>query len=292
MRHYIVVGMVTFTASMIIRDALTLAIGADLMRDAVGYWNAGQHILNGQPLYFDQGLPFGSEVYLFAPWFAWVWAPMTLLPREPVMLSWMVLMCFATYWAASPLFREGTLSSIGLGCILAYALAWGALWANVMPLLVGALIHAHGRRQFPVVVGLAASLKVLPVLYLWPYVVERQWNHVAIGVGIMGILWSPALLYGISGYPTGYMPTMSLMQVSGWLWAGVAVTASLLAFALRHSKYRWLTTTAAILAIYPRVHLHYIGLFGVGHARLIPKTVSQASDADRDSSSTSRGTAT
>jgi hypothetical protein len=234
------------------------------MRDAIGYWQAGLHVRAGQALYFDDVQPFGSEVFLFAPWFAWLWAPLTLLPRELVFVSWFLAMSAATVWAVRPFFRRG-MTGIVLGCVLGYALAWGALWANVMPLLVGVLIHAHGRRSFPVWVGLAASLKVLPIGYLWPYVVDRRWREVAVGVGIMIALWAPAVLYGIADYPRGYAPTLSLLQVSGWLWAGVALAAVVLAYFLRHSRYRWLATTGAILAVYPRVHLHYIGLFGIGH---------------------------
>ena len=37
------------------------------------------------------------------------------------------------------------------------------------------------------------------------------------------------------------------------------------AYVCRRSRYRWLATTLKIVAIFPRMHLHYIGLFGVGH---------------------------
>jgi hypothetical protein len=84
-----------------------------------------------------------------------------------------------------------------------------------------------------------------------------------VSVAIAGLLWAPALLYGLGGYPIGYTPTMSLLSVSGWLWVGIALAVTALAVLTRHTRYRWLTTTLAILTLYPRVHLHYIGLLGV-----------------------------
>ena len=117
LRHYALASMVTFASSMIVRDTLTAGLGADLMRDSIGYWNAGEHVRNGAQLYFDSGDPFGPEVYLFAPWFAWLWAPVTLLPKVPVLFSWMVLMLLATYWAVRPFFRQG-LVGVALGCTL------------------------------------------------------------------------------------------------------------------------------------------------------------------------------
>jgi hypothetical protein len=264
-RHYALAGMIAMTCSMIIRDTLTAGLGADLMRDSLGYWNAGEHIRTGAQLYFDAGDPFGSEVFLFAPWFAWLWAPLTLLPKFPVLFGWMVLMLVATYWAVRPFFRQG-LYGVALGCILGYALAWGALWGNVMPLLVGSLIRSAGRRSFPVFVGLAGSLKILPIIYMWPYAAQRRWREVGVALAIAGLLWAPALIYGLSGYPTGFSPTLSLLRVSGALWAGLALAAVLLAILARHSRWRWLTTSLAILALYPRLHMHYFALIGVGNA--------------------------
>jgi hypothetical protein len=263
-RHYLVAGIITFTVSLVLREAIELVSTVGLMRDAIGYWIAGEHVRSGQALYFDEGLPFGSDVFLFAPWFAWAWAPLTLLPRELVFTCWFLAMCAATVWAIRPFFRLGV-TGIALGCLLGYCLARGALWANVMPLLVGVLIHTHGKRSFPVWVGLSASLKVLPILYMWPDLVDHRWRRVSFAVGIMVVLWAPAFFYGIANYPTGFAPTLSLLQISGYLWAGVAALAVLAAFLTRHGRYRWLTTTVAILAIYPRLHLHYIGLIGVGN---------------------------
>lgn len=136
-----------------------------------------------------------------------------------------------------------------------------------MPLLVGVLIHSHGRRSFPVWVGLAPSLKILPILYVWPDVVDFRWRRAAVAIGIFVALWAPALMYGLSNYPTVFTPTMSLLQVSGWLWAAVAAGAVVWAFLARRSRYRWLATTLAILALYPRLHFHYIGLCGIGVSR-------------------------
>ena len=136
-----------------------------------------------------------------------------------------------------------------------------------MPLLVGTLIHSAGRRSFPLFVGLASSLKILPILYMWPYLADRRWREVGVGTAIAVVLWAPALLYGISDYPTGFSPTLSLLQVSWLLWALGAIAAAIVAFHERNGRFRWLTTSIAILALYPRLHMHYFALLGVGYGR-------------------------
>lgn len=265
-RSYIVAAAATLAIAFVIRDAIALASTVGLMRDAIGYWLAGEHIRSGQPLYYDVGQPFGSEVFLFAPWFAWAWALLTFLPRDFVFVCWWLAMLAATVWAVLPLWRSGFTGQLA-ACVIGYGLAWGALWANVMPLLCGVLIYSFGSRRFPIMVGLAASLKILPIAYMWPYLVDRRWREVGVAVAIMVVLWAPAIFYGIADYPTGFSPTYSLLRISGWLWVGVAVAAAAAAIAARHTPYRWMATTLAILAAYPRLHLHYMGLLAVGHGR-------------------------
>lgn len=264
--HRILAGaFIAFGLVMVTQHGLATAV-VGFGRDAIGYYDAGVHIRTDQPLYFDDGAPFGSEVFLFAPWFAWAWVPLSFLPRDLVLAGWVLGMCAATVWAVAPFFRLG-LAGIALGSLLGYTLSQGAFWGNVMPLLVGVLIHSHGRRSFPVWVGLAASLKILPILYVWPDLAARRWRRVAVAIGIAAALWAPALLYGLSDYPTGFTPTMSLLWLSGWVWAGVAALAVIAMIAASRTRYRWLATTLAILALYPRLHFHYIGLLGVGLRR-------------------------
>jgi hypothetical protein len=248
---------------MVARAGIMLATTEGVFRDAIGYWNAGLHIRSGAQLYFDAGPAFGSEVFLFAPWFAWVWAPLTYLPREPVIVSWGVAMGVAAVWAVRPFFRYGLTGAL-LGCVFAYGLAWGALWANVMPLLVGILIRTAGSRHFPIWVGIAASLKILPILYVWPDIRAGHWRRAITAVAIALVLWAPALFYGIGDYPTGYSPTLSLLQLSGWMWLVVALVAGGWMLIERRPRWLWLATAVAIIAAYPRLHLHYIGLLGVG----------------------------
>jgi hypothetical protein len=103
----------------------------------------------------------------------------------------------------------------------------------------------------------------MPILYVWPDIVDRRWRRVGVAIAVAGILWAPALLYGLANYPLGFSPTLSLLQVSGWLWAAVALGAVGLMVINRHTQWRWVTISLAILAIYPRLHLHYVGLLGV-----------------------------
>ena len=67
---------------------------------------------------------------------------------------------------------------------------------NVTTLMVGALVLALRTRAGPIVVGLAASLKVFPLLLVAGYVAERRWRAAAVATAVAGVLWLHVLAFG------------------------------------------------------------------------------------------------
>ncbi len=58
--------------------------------DAGAYYDAATRLVNGEPLYAATG-PEAHETYRYAPWFAYLWIPVTALPRDPVLHVWSLL---------------------------------------------------------------------------------------------------------------------------------------------------------------------------------------------------------
>lgn len=167
--------------------------------DIHSYLNAAQRIRDGAPLYITAADL--SDLYLYAPWFAFAWVPFTFLPSPSVEVGWAVILVLSTVMAALPL--RGSLAGIALALLLGGLLFRTAGWGNVQPLIVAALVYAVPTRAGPWAVGLSASLKPLALLLLAAYAWRREWQAVAIGLGLAGILWLPILLFDPTAYPLG-----------------------------------------------------------------------------------------
>lgn len=167
--------------------------------DVHAYLNAATRLGAGGPLYVSA--PDPSDLYLYAPWFAFAWMPMTALPRLTVEVGWAVMLVAATLAALWPLRR--TVAGVALALLLGGLLYRTAGWGNVQPLMVVALVYALPTRAGPWVAGIAASLKPWAVLAVPVYAWRREWRSVAIVMGVAALLWLPALWFGIGSYPAG-----------------------------------------------------------------------------------------
>src|SRR5207248_1690343 len=70
------------------------------------YWNAAMRLRAGQPLYAP-GLPTDSDLYRYAPWFAYAWVPLTYLPKGAVLVAWMGICLAAAIASVAPLLWRG-----------------------------------------------------------------------------------------------------------------------------------------------------------------------------------------
>ena len=167
--------------------------------DVHSYLNAAQRLLDGAPLYVSTSGQ--SELYLYAPWFAFAWIPFTLLPLLAVEVAWAAVLLASAVAALMP-FRHswaGIVLALLLGGLLYRTVGWG----NVQPLLVAVLVYAVPTRAGPWAIGVTASLKPLTLLLLGVHAWRREWRAVGIGLGVAALLWLPILFFDLGSYPFG-----------------------------------------------------------------------------------------
>ena len=141
----------------------------------------------------------GSEIYRYAPWFAWLAVPWTFLPEWLAGVLWSAVLLGASALALLPLVR---LRAWILVAFFAPILVGISAVGNVQPLIVAALVLGVERRSGPLWIALAASLKIFPILLALVYAGRRQWWAFAATVAITALLWLPAVfLYDLSAYP-------------------------------------------------------------------------------------------
>jgi hypothetical protein len=251
--------------TMLIRVAL---IATDWnFGDVSAYWLAAERLKHGEPLYLGSLNPDSYQVFRYAPWFAWLWVPLTFLPRSLVEVAWATLLGLASIWILAGLLRLRSAAAIGLALILTPWLLSLVQVGNIQPLVVAALAYGMSRRSGPLWVGASAALKVVPGLFALVYVARRQWRQVILAVVWSAILATPFLLYDLSGYETDPGRSVSLYYyVSPLAWLVGAVLSALLALVLawRRSPYIWVAASVAVMLAGPRTHVTYATYLVVG----------------------------
>jgi len=230
------------------------------LSDAAAYWNAALRLREGEPLYPVLANVDASEVYRYAPWFAWLAVPWTLLPVQLAGAVWSVVL----------------LASSGLALVpLAHARAWLAIAffapilvgisavGNAQPLLIASLAWTVDRRSGPFWIGVAGSLKIFPILVALVYLGRGQWGRAAAAVAIMAVLWSPALLYDLRGYATEAGQAALLISVP-MLWAMVVGAAIGLTLRLAPTQFGWLAAGVSVVLASPRLFVYDVTYLMVG----------------------------
>jgi hypothetical protein len=222
------------------------------LSDAAAYWNAALRLREGGELYPVLANVDASEVYRYAPWFAWLAVPFTFLPVQVAGAIWSVLLLGGSALALVPLVRARAWLAVALfGPILVGISAVG----NVHPLLIAPLAWTLERRSGPLWVGVAASLKVFPIIFALVYLGRRQWPAAAIAVGVTGLLWAPALLYDLSGYATEPGQAASLISVPV-LWAVVIGAGIGITLRLAGGRFGWLAAATTLVLALPRLFVY------------------------------------
>ena len=229
--------------------------------DGGAYYDAASRLTHGQTLYPAVD-PEAHEVFRYAPWFAVAWIPLTLLPRELALHAWSLAMLACAAAAVWPLIRRPSWARVALAALIGQTLAETAMFGNAHPLVVALLVWTAGRRSFPGWVGVAASIKVVPLAFALVWVARRQWASAAIAIGVSALLFAPMLLFDLSNYPTDPgTGLLSLYAISPPLWAGVALASLGATFwlAARRSPYAWVAAAVLMFLGPPRVVTSYLG---------------------------------
>ena len=228
--------------------------------DMNAYWDAGVRLREGGALFPPVSDVLASEVYRYSPWFAWLWAPITLLPRPIVDVLWSVVLLAASVAAVLPLARRGAWIAVAFFLPILIGISAGG---NVHALLVAALVWTVERRSGPVWIGVAASLKLFPILFALTYLGRRQWWRAAATLVVAAVLLAPFALYDLTNYVTTAGGAALL-----WDWPvvyAVAVGAAIIAsLALARSRHAWLASAAAVVLALPRSFLYDVTWIMVG----------------------------
>jgi hypothetical protein len=233
------------------------------LSDAAAYWNAGLRLRDAEPLYPLVTNIDASEVYRYAPWLAWLAVPVTTyLPVQLAGALWSAVLLSASVIALVPLARaRAWLAVVFFGPILIGISAVG----NIHPLVIAPLVWTVERRSGPLWVGVAASLKIFPVLFALVYLGRREWVRAGVALGVMGLLWAPALFYDLSGYATEPGQAASLISVP-LVWAvfvGAAIGATL---RLAAGRFGWLAAAVSVVLALPRLFVYDVSYLMVGTA--------------------------
>lgn len=235
--------------------------------DVRAYWEAALRLREGLPLYGGTDDPNSYGVFRYAPWFAWMWVPLTYLPRLAAELLWGGILAASSLAVLVALVRLRTAAAVALALLLLPMFFSLVQVGNVQPLLVAALAFGVSRRSGPVWIAAAASIKATPILYTFIYVARRQWTRVAVTLLATAILLAPLLLADVSGYETDPGASFSLWYyVSPQVWAVAAAASVLLAawLAWRQSEWVWVATAVAVGLCAPRAHVTYATFLVVG----------------------------
>ena len=233
------------------------------LRDMGAYWEAGLRLRAGEPLYPTLADAEASEVYRYAPWFAWVWVPLTFLPRPVVEVVWSVLLLTASAAALEPLVRRRAWLLVAL---MTPILVGISAIGNVHPLIIAGLVHGVERRGGPFAIAAAASLKVVPVVFVLTYLGRRQWRMAAITLVVTALLTAPMLLYDLSAYATDAGAASGLIE--WWPLFVLAVAASAAASIwLAPTPYGWLASATTAVVATPRLFVYDISYLVVALAR-------------------------
>lgn len=246
----------------------TYALSRDAGVDVAAYWGAAERLRSGEPLYIG-GAANASDLYRYAPWFAYAWIPLTYLPREAVTVAWVGLMIAAAVISTVPLIRHGLAGTAAFSLFAPIQLQ-AAVFGNVQPLLVLMLVWGVERRSGPLWIAIGASLKAVPLLLAVVYAGRGEWDRAGVAVAVTIALVAPAFLFDLSAYSTAPGGgQMSLTSVAHQLYLGVAVAAVVLTFvaARARSRYAWLMGGLAMVLGLPRLLDYEIGFLLPGLAR-------------------------
>lgn len=240
--------------------------------DAAAYWNAALRLREGEPLYPLLTNVDASEVYRYAPWFAWVTVPFTFLPVQLAGTLWSLILLMASGVALLPMIRARAWLLVAFfGPILVGISAVG----NVQALMIAPLVWGVERRSGPLWIGVAASLKIFPILFVAVYLGRRQWARAALAVGVAAALWAPALLYDLRSYATDAGQAASLSAVPV-LWALVVTAGFAVTVRLARGRFGWLAAATTVVVSLPRLFVYdatYL-VVGVPASRVTSRTAS------------------
>jgi hypothetical protein len=227
--------------------------------DASAYWTAAMRLLEHQELYPVVSNVEASSVYRYSPWFAWATVPFTYLPVQVAGAIWSAILVAASFLAVLPLARRGAWIQVGFFFPILIGIS---AYGNVHALLIAVLVWTVERRSGPLWIGVAASLKIFPILFALTYLGRGEWLKAAVAVVVTGLLWAPALLFDLTGYVTSPGEAGLFGTTAVYLAVGALTVAGALAFA--RTRFAWLASALSVVLVGPRLFIYDVTYFLVG----------------------------
>jgi Glycosyltransferase family 87 len=242
--------------------------------DFEAYWSAAMRLRAGADLYPSFSDINHVEVYRYSPWFAWLWVPLTYLPREVALVVWEGVLFAASGFILVRLIR------LRAWLVLAFfgpLLLDSVMGANAQAVLVALLLWGVERRSGPIWIAVAVSLKAFPLAFALTYAGRRQWWRLLATVAMTAVLTAPFLFYELRYYTTDPGSSVLLWGTPlYWLLAGASVVA---AIALARSRYGWLSAAAAVVLTLPRTWFYDLTFLLVGLSSIRPSGSPACTDA-------------
>lgn len=250
--------------------------------DIGAYWNAALRLREGSALYPPVADVNASEVYRYAPWFAYAWVPLTYLPRWLVDALWSIALVAASVAVVLPALALRSRAAFAFTFLIGSFLVLIASRGNVQPLMVAALAFGVERRSGPLWIALCASLKATPIVFVVVYLVRGEWMRAGVTLALTAALVLPMALFGIGDYTTDPGASHSLYAISPALFAAVAA-ASVLAAAYIGWRYRpwaWLAASVAVVLCLPRYFPYELTFLFVGLVPIVQRWRAPPGDAE------------
>jgi hypothetical protein len=238
---------------------LWFAVSQWTMTDSAAYWNAAMRLREGAPLYPVVGNVEASDVYRYAPWFAWLTVPFTYLPIWLAGAIWSLILVVASFVAMVPLGRRGAWFQVAFFFPILIGIS---AYGNVQALLIASLVWTVDRWSGPAWIGVAASLKIFPILFALTYLGRGQWLRAVVALAVGALLWAPALLYDLRGYVTE--SGQAGLFGGTIVWMVVAAAASAGALVLARSRRGWIASATAVVLAAPRFFIYDVTYLAVG----------------------------
>jgi Glycosyltransferase family 87 len=230
---------------------LWFAVTGWTQSDATAYLHAAQRLREGQPLYPVVSDVEASDVYRYAPWFAWLAVPFTFLPVQVAGAMWSGVLVGASVLAVVPLARQQAWLQVAFFFPILIGIS---AYGNVQALMIAPLAWFIGRRSGPLWVGIAASLKIFPILFLLTYLGRREWLKAIVSMGVAGLLWAPVLFVDMRGYVTdvGQAGLFGSAAVH-YIIAGMCLVGAVI---LARMRYAWLSSAVAVILVASRFFIY------------------------------------
>ena len=227
--------------------------------DMNAYWNAAVRLDSGQPLFPELSNVNAHSVYRYSAWFAAAWVPLTHLPRDLVTNVWVGLMLISAVALLAVAASRRSFAAWMLALLMAPVLIQSAWYGQVQVLMVLGLVWGLGRPTGPAWIGVAMSMKFLPILFILMYLPNREVRKAAFAVGIGAALTLPTMFFDLTNYPVDAGVTASFWQIAPALWAAFALASVGVAawVANRYPRLAVVAAASAVILASPRIYLDY-----------------------------------